>query len=156
PQRAFERAIERPGNVSPAEAQTLLFGDHVINLDRVLPRVRKMRIRHDVVRGSLLETRRGQRIRRQQRLTVPANAIRADDVSLEEPAGSWVVYDDSLFEKKIPRVEQFAQIAVSHREAWDRAGRSLAIATLDPLFCPEEEHFRFFALRYFWDEHGAA
>src|SRR5262249_5544012 len=104
-QVSFERRVEFPGNMSSAKRDTMLCAHQVIDLHRVFARVGKVGLRHDPVRGPLLEPWRRQWECSQQGTSSRAQTLFRNHVVLEWPPGIGIIYSTSASKESIVRIQ---------------------------------------------------
>ncbi len=143
-ERSFVRAIELPRDVRAAERQTLVLGQHVIDLERVFPGVGVMRVASD----ELLVPCRNPGVGSGYELSRawPFGLMRLDGMML--PGNGLPVAGSLTVQRLLERTDWLGSAVRSNPHCASRASARCRwwyalIAPLDPLFGVEEEQLVF-------------
>ena len=134
-----ERIVERPGNMAAPHREALIGRRDVVELERVLAKVREPRLRPNPIVRALSETGCWQGEHVQERLAIGADPVGWNDVVGKRPAGQRVVDGPRASEERVARIQQLAEIPSAHRRGRDGRGGRQRVAPPDPFFAPEEE-----------------
>src|SRR5215510_5802226 len=157
-----------PGDVSGTEGEVMFLGQKVIYLERILTGIRESWLGPDPVSRTLPESGRGQRVGVEQRPAVGTEPILRNDVqSLRVVSGRArrvaellarvrIIDDDTPAEKSVCRIEQFAQVAIAHRQRGYRPSGSILLPPINPLFGHKEEELATIRVELAGDEDRAA
>src|SRR5215471_11749822 len=154
-----------PGDVGATEAEVVFLGQDVIYLERILAGVRESWLGPDPVSRTLPESGRGQRVGVEQRPAIRTDAPLRDDVVGEGLAGLEIArcraivrvfHDGAPTQELIRRIEQFAKVAIAHRQRGHRPSGSILLPPINPLFGHEEEELAPIRVELAGDEDGAA
>src|SRR5205814_4091136 len=113
---------------------------YVVHPQSILARIARIRTGADPVVVAAHEASRRHRIGVEQCQAVLAQAISGNDVAGKRLSGRWIVDSDDAPEPEIARIEQLAEIALTHQRRRHCGGIRPGGAIPDPFLGPEEEH----------------